>query len=468
MSNTALNNSNNLNRTVGTPVARCHFVTLGCAKNEVDTDRMRALLQDDGMAEADEVADSDVVIINTCSFLASATQEGVETTLALAEEASKGARKKPIIMCGCMPSRYGDDLKTELPEVAAFVRADEEDGIAKVVREVLQLPADGFSVANVTRTLRTVDGASAFVKISEGCDRFCAFCAIPYIRGRYASRGEDEILAEVRDLMAGGVREVVLIGQDTGIWGSDLDDPKKDLAWLLRQVAQVVRPYGGWIRVLYLQPEGMTDELVATIRDTPEVLPYIDIPIQHCDARVLRSMGRTGSREEFARLFDRLRTQIPGMVLRTTGMCGFPGETEDEANELFDFVQEQEFDYTSVFSYSQEEGTAAARMPNQVSEDEKLYRTQRLYDLAEELGFAATAKHVGERVRVIVDREEEAEDGATELVGHAWFQAPDSDGAVHIQGGSAKPGDIVTCDLVDSFCYELVGQMVEENSHEQQ
>ncbi|MGN0286787.1 MAG: 30S ribosomal protein S12 methylthiotransferase RimO [Atopobiaceae bacterium] len=462
-----MDNANNLHG-AASPVARCYFVTLGCAKNEVDTDRMRALLLDDGMAEASTVHDADAVILNTCSFLASATQEGVETTLELAEQAAEGARQRPIIMCGCMPSRYGDQLQSELPEVAAFVRADDEDNIASVVRRVLGLPQDGFSAATVARTHRTVSGASAFVKISEGCDRFCAFCAIPYIRGRYASRTADQILAEVSDLMRGGVREVVLIGQDTGIWGSDFDDPQQNLAWLLRQVAKVVAPYHGWIRVLYLQPEGMTDELVATIRDTPEVLPYIDIPIQHCDARVLHSMGRTGSRQEFQELFARLRREIPGMVLRTTGMCGFPGETEEEAQELYDFVQQEEFDYTSVFSYSQEEGTAAARMPDQVSEDEKLYRTQHLYDLAEELGFAATAKHVGERVRVIVDRVEDGEDGEPDVVGHAWFQAPDSDGAVHVKGGNPQPGDIVTCDLVDSFCYEMVGDLVkEENPNEQ-
>lgn len=450
----------------GSPVARFYFITLGCAKNEVDTDRMCALLENDGMQRVDDVDECDVALINTCSFLVSATQEGVETTLALAERASEGVRTKPIVMCGCMPSRYGADLEESMPEVSAFVKADEEDSIASVVRDVLGLPADGFAAATVARTLRTVTGASAFVKISEGCDRFCAFCAIPYIRGRYRSRKPEEILSEISDLMERGVREVVLIGQDTGIWGSDFSDGRLTLAWLMREVAKVVRPYHGWIRVLYLQPEGMTDELVTTIRDTPEVLPYIDIPIQHCNARVLKSMRRSGSREELSQLFARLRREIPGMVLRTTGMCGFPGETEEEADELYDFVQEEEFDYTSVFAYSAEEGTLGASMPNQVSEEEKLYRTQRLRDLAEELGFSATAKHVGERVPVIIDRIEDA-DGEPDVVGHTWFQAPDSDGAVHVRGGNASVGDIVTCDLVESNCYEMYGDIVrDEESHE--
>ena len=223
----------------------------------------------------------------------------------------------------------------------------------------------------------------------------------------------------------------------------------------------MVRDVHGWVRVLYLQPERMTDELIATIRDTPEVLPYIDIPIQHCSSRILREMGRSGSPEELHALFKRLRAEIPGMVLRTTGMAGFPGETDEEADELYEFLAAEEFDYTSVFAYSPEEGTAAAEMDNQVDEDVKLERTQRLIDLTEQLGFSATASHVGERVDVIIDGIEEGDDGA-EFIGHTWFQAPDSDGAVHISNGEAAVGDIVTVDLVDSFCYELVGEMVTE------
>ena len=434
---------------------RVLFVTLGCAKNEVDTDRMRALLLASGYTEAIVVDDADVIIINTCSFLASATSESVETTLELADMVASGVRKRPIVMCGCVPSRYGADLPGELPEVAAFVRADEEDGIVSVIDGVLGLET---GAANVPNALRTVEGASAYIKISDGCNRFCSFCAIPYIRGRYYSRPYDEIADEVRRLAEGGVREFVLIGQDTGIWGHDFEEPLT-LAWLLRKVAALVRDVDGGVRVLYLQPEGMTDELVATIRDTPEVLPYIDIPIQHCSERILKSMNRSGSADQLRGLFARLRSEIPGMVLRTTGMAGFPGETDEEADELYDFIAEQEFDYTSVFAFSPEDGTRAAKLPGQVDEDVKLERTQRLIDLTEQLGFSATAKHVGERVKVIIDGVEESDEGV-ELIGHAWFQAPDSDGAVHIQSGEASVGDIVTCDLVDSFCYELIGEIV--------
>jgi len=443
------------------PRARLLFVTLGCAKNEVDTDRMRARLLSAGFAEALDVDEADAVLVNTCSFLASATSESIEVTLELAEAAAEGVRARPIVMCGCVPSRYGTELVPELPEVQAFVPVDEEDGIVGVVERVLGLQESGACASAV---LRTVDGASAYVKISDGCDRYCSFCAIPYIRGRYASRSYEQIAAEVQALLQGGVREIVLIGQDTGVWGSDLGQGES-LATLLVRLGALAEPFDAWLRVLYLQPEGMTDELVAAIRDTPSVLPYIDIPIQHCSERVLRSMNRHGSPAEYAALFARLRKEIPGMVLRSTAMAGFPGETDEEADELYEFIRAQELDYCSVFAYSQEVGTRAARMAGQVSEEVKAERTQALVDLTEQLGFAATASHVGELADVIIDGLEEGPEGA-ELIGHAWFQAPDSDGAVHIAQGEAAVGDKVRVRLVDAFCYELVGEIVDAGERE--
>ena len=444
------------------PHASILYVTLGCAKNEVDTDRMRSLLNGAGYDEVFEADQADAVIINTCSFLASATSESIETTLGLAEEVAEGVRDTRIVMCGCVPSRYGADLPEELPEVAAFVRADEEDGIVSVMDGVLGIERD--VLPHVPSIKRTVEGAVAYVKISDGCDRFCSFCAIPYIRGRYHSRSAEDIIAEVRELVAGGVREIVLIGQDTGIWGADFTqgvEGPANLAQLMVAVSEAVRPANVWIRVLYLQPEGMTDELIAVIRDTPEVLPYIDIPVQHCNARILKAMHRSGSEEELTRLFAKLRTEIPGMVIRTTSLVGFPSETDEEAEQMLAFMDREGFDYTSVFPYSPEEGTRAAAMDGQVDEDVKLERTQAAMDLAESLGFAATAAHVGEVAEVIVDGVEETDEGL-ELIGHAWFQAPDSDGAVHLDATDAAVGDILQVRFTDSFCYELIGEVVEE------
>ena len=437
------------------------YVTLGCAKNEVDTDRMRSLLSAAGYGEVSDAEAADVVIINTCSFLASATSESIETTLQLAEEVSDGIRSVPIVMCGCVPSRYGNDLPGELPEVAAFVRTDEEDGIVAVIDEVTGTLRS--STAMLPSIKRTVEGTVAYLKISDGCDRFCSFCAIPYIRGRYHSRAAASILEEAKSLVAGGVRELVLIGQDTGIWGEDFDQEvagPRSLAELLVALAEAVRPEQVWIRVLYLQPEGMTDELISAIRDTPEVLPYIDIPVQHCCERVLSAMNRSGSEEELEALFARLRREIPNMVIRTTYLTAFPGETDEEADAMLSFMDRIGFDYTSVFPYSPEEGTRACEMPDQIDEVTKVERTQRAIDLAESLGFAATASQVGETSLVIVDGIEEGEDGP-ELIGHAWFQAPDSDGAVHLDITDATVGDVLNVRFVDSFCYELVGEVVE-------
>ena len=430
----------------------CYLVTVGCAKNEVDTDRMRALLLEAGFREVDNPVEADAIIVNTCSFLGIATQESVETTLELAEVARAEGHAK-LVMCGCVPSRYGAALGGELPEVDAFVASDEEDGIVSVVQGLLGISGDG--ARDAAGVLRTVEGASAYVKISDGCDRWCSFCAIPLIRGPYESREADEILAEVQSLMEGGVREVVLVGQDTGIWGTDLAGDH-DLAWLLTEVARVVRPYRGWVRVLYLQPEGMTEELIDVLANVEEVLPYIDIPVQHCVGHVLAEMGRSGSREELVRLFEDLRARIPGLVLRTTGLVGFPGETEDDFEELAEFIEEVGFDYTSVFAYSPEEGTRAEQLPNQVDEQDRQERAQQLQDVAERLGFASTSRHVGEVAEVIIDGVEEL-DGGIELVGHAWFQAPDCDGAVHIESGEAAVGDVVRCRFTDAFCYELIG-----------
>ncbi len=443
--------------------ARCLFVTLGCAKNEVDTDSMRSLLLAAGYEEARDVDEADVALVNTCSFLAEATSESIETTLQLADEVQHGVREVPIIMCGCVPSRYGFDVEKELPEVAAFVKVEEERNIVQVVSSVLRRNEVEPPVDKLV--LRTVEGSVSYVKISDGCDRFCTFCAIPYIRGRYHSRAAEDIVDEARALAEGGSREIVLIGQDTGVWGSDFTRPDT-LAALIRRVAQAVEPYGCWVRVLYLQPEGMTDELIDTLAHTKGVLPYIDIPIQHCSRSVLQRMGREGDAQSLRELFSRLRRDVPGIVLRTTAMAGFPGETEEEAQELLDFIEEVGFDYVSVFAYSAEEGTAAAELDGQVDDDTKTERTQRLMDTAERLGFAATARHIGQVVDVIVDGIEEGDYGE-ELIGHAWFQAPDCDGAVHLELDEACVGDIVQCQLQDSFCYELTGVPVGEGQRDE-
>ncbi len=433
------------------------FVTLGCAKNEVDSDRMRALIEaDPALSIVDDADDADVIIVNTCSFLMSAVEEGIELTLSLVAEKLEGGITCPVVMAGCIPSRYGDEIEREMPDVAAFVPCSREDEICSVLHDILGI---GEVTEQAPAFARTVQAAFAYVKISDGCDRFCSFCAIPYIRGRYYSRSEEVILSEVRHLLQGGVREIVLIGQDTGIWGRDLPGTPT-LASLLRKVAQEVRPYNGWVRVLYLQPEGLSDELVCTIRDTPEIVKYIDIPLQHSNAEVLKNMNRTGDTQEFLEMVARLRREVPGIALRTTALVAFPGETAEQFDELVDFIEKAEFDYCSVFAYSQEDGTEAAEMACQLDEDVKHEREQRMVDIAETYGFASASKHVGQVVRVLVDSSEEDQDGEVDMLGRAYFQAPDSDGVVHLGACDVAMGDFVDVLIDESVCYELFGHIV--------
>ncbi len=442
------------------PIRRVKMVTLGCAKNEVDTDRMRTLIEACPAFQVVEPDDeADVAIVNTCSFLVSAVQEGLDLTLELAGVDRADGTKMPVVMCGCIPSRYGEDLTRELTEVAAFVPVKEEDTIIEVLARVCGISSLDRNASRTPEVLRTVRSATAYLMISDGCSRFCSFCAIPYIRGAYRSREPQVILDEAKSLVKGGVREIVLIGQDTGVWGSDLPG-NLTLDWLMREVAKVLAPCHGWLRVLYLQPEGMTDELIATIRDVPEVVKYIDLPLQHCDAGVLARMSRTGDRESFERLIARLRREIPGMTIRTTAMAGFPGETDEEFDELCAFLEVNEFDYTSVFAYSQEEGTEAAGLPGQLDDQTKLERAQTLHDIADDSGFASAEARVGQVYRVLVDGTEADEDGNIELIGRAAFQAPDSDGVVHLGQADVAMGDFVDVRIDEAVCYELFGTIV--------
>lgn len=430
------------------------FITLGCAKNEVDTDRMRALVESSGLFGCvDNPDEADIVVVNTCSFLVSAVEEGIETTLELVADRVDTDAARPIVMTGCIPSRYDGEIRDEMPEVAAFVPVDQEDSIVAVLCRCLNMPVPKTDAPLVART---VQSPVAYVKISDGCDRFCSFCAIPYIRGRYYSRPQAVILDEVSYLVTNGVREIVLIGQDTGIWGRDLPGCPS-VAQLLRSVAQVMEPVSGLVRILYLQPEGLTDELIETIRDVPQIAKYIDIPLQHASSHVLQRMNRTGDRMSYLQTVRRLRAEIPGIALRTTAMVGFPGETDEEFEELVDFLNEAQFDYCAVFAYSREEGTAAADMHGQIPDDLKLQREQRVLDIAETYGFASVARRIGQIYRVLVDGMEDDGEGGFEYVGRAEFQAPDSDGVVHLGAQKLELGQFVDVCFDDAACYELFG-----------
>lgn len=442
------------------------FVTLGCAKNEVDTNRMRAQVLHASYPVVDETADADIVIVNSCSFLQVSTEEGITTTLEILDQSHELKRDVQIVLTGCIPSRYKlEELAEALPEVAAFVPSDDEDNIVSYLEDISGIKSK-LNEAGEQKFLRTVEAPFAYVKISEGCDRMCTFCAIPYIRGRYRSRNSLELFEEIQALLEGGVKELVLIGQDTGVWGQDFKegDPDfgKDLSDLMRELACLAQPYRAWIRVLYLQPEGLNDKLIQVMKDYEEVLPYFDIPIQHCSGTILKRMNRSGDASYLSDKLRYLRKELPGCILRTTVISGFPGESDEEAEDLCEFLRREAFDYAGVFMYSQEDGTVAARFDGQIPEELKLQRAQAVQDVIDEVGFAACAQHIGEVCEVLVDGVEELADGQFEYLGRAWFQAPDTDGVVHLPGITCCLGERIKVRFVDSYCYELVGVLADD------
>ena len=430
------------------------FVTLGCAKNEADTARMRARLAEAGFALIDDPARADAVVVNTCSFIQSATEESIEAVFDAAglPNVEAGA---PLVVAGCMPARYGDELADELVEARAFLPCSREDDVAAVMAEALgvELPLPG-ACAVCGPSDNAAGGPQtalpyAYVKISDGCDRFCSYCTIPFIRGRYRSFPLERVRAEVAAHAAAGVREVVLIAQDTGRWGEDFEEPST-LAELVSTLAEEFPDV--WLRVMYLQPEGVTDDYLEAVAAHGNVCPYFDIPLQHVDEGILRAMNRTGSRAEFEELIERILSRVPDATLRTTLIAGFPGETEELFEELVDFVEEGLFDYVGVFPYSREEGTRAARLDGQVDEDEKAERAQRLRDAADAASAPRVAARVGREMDVLVEGAEE--DG--QLYGRAMCQAPEVDGVTYLAAG--EPGEVVRVRIADTLLYEMEGE----------
>jgi ribosomal protein S12 methylthiotransferase len=420
------------------------FLTLGCPKNEVDTDTMRASVAAAGFAVVGDIDDADVVVVNTCAFIREATEESVSTVLAVVSEWVPAAPGRRVVVAGCMPSRYSSELTDAMSEVDAFVPVAEEADIVAVIERVAGVAAHE---PGPTAASRSVEGFSAYIKIADGCHRACAYCAIPSIRGPYRSRPLDEIVVEARELVAAGAREVVLIGQDITAYGRDLDDGHV-LADIVRRVAAVEGL--GWLRLMYLQPDGISDDLLAAMADNARVCHYLDMPLQHASASVLRSMRRRGDGVEYLELIGRIRAALPDAVLRTTLIAGFPGETRADVAEVERFVESARFDYVGVFAYSPEEGTEAASMPGQVSPRTRRARAQRLRDLSDVIGFERAASRVGQVVEVLIEGTDEDE-GFT--AGRWRGQAPEIDGLVIVDRGA--PGDMVLATVVDSVGYDL-------------
>lgn len=417
------------------------FLTLGCAKNESDSARMQEDLIRAGYSIVDINDPADVIVVNTCSFIRSAIEESLDAVFEIAGYDSVASGGTKLVVCGCMPSRFGDDLAEELTEADKFVTCSEEDNIVEIIDDIL-------GVSSVRDSVEVVfDYApSEYVKISDGCNRFCSFCTIPYIRGRYHSFSYDEIASDVKAKVESGTKEIVLIAQDSGIWGLDLK-PRENLASLLKRLAEAYPDT--WFRVMYLQPAGMTDELLDVMAAHDNICKYFDIPLQHCDSAILKSMNRSGSRAEYEQMVARIRQRIPGVALRTTLIVGYPGETEEQFEDLCDFVSEAEFDYVGIFAYSPEDGTPAAELPDQIDEDTKQARLQELRDIADPVSSSVVSQRIGASMDILVLGCEE--DG--QLYGRAQCQAPDVDGVTYLDNGTV--GEIHTVTISDTLLYEM-------------
>ena len=431
---------------VGDRPPRVAFVTLGCPKNEVDSDRMAASLS--GRFDlVTDIDDADMVVVNTCAFIREATEESIGVVLDVAGEWKAGAEGRSLVVTGCMPSRYRDDLSEAMPEVDVFVPVAEEGELARVLCRLAGLaegspaPAPG----------RLAPGPSAYLQVADGCHRACTYCIIPSIRGPYVSRPAREIVAEARALVAGGARELILIGQDISSWGHDLPDTPA-LADLVRTLSGVEGL--AWLRLMYVQPDEITPDLLAAMTASPVVCRYLDMPLQHASREVLRRMGRRGNAPEYLRLIGAIRDLVPGVTLRTTLISGFPGETREDSKKLLDFVRDARLDYAGVFPYSAEEGTPAAEMPDQVSNRTRIARAQRLRDTADAIGTERVADLVGRTLEVLVEGVDE--DGRT--FGRHRGQAPEIDGFVFLDRECAL-GDIVSAEMVDTLGYDLIGEV---------
>jgi ribosomal protein S12 methylthiotransferase len=434
------------------------FVSLGCPKNLVDSEVMLGLAERAGYTLTADAADADVLVVNTCSFIDSARQESVNAILEMASHKT-GGRCRRLVVTGCMAERYRDELGKEIPEIDAILGTNEVPQIVGAVEGAPRstaLPKRNYLYTDRTPRHLTTPSHYAYVKIAEGCNYRCAFCIIPRLRGHYRSRPADSIVREARALAARGVRELILVSQDTTYFGNDRGE-RDALGRLLRDLNTVDGLER--IRLLYLYPTTITAATLNAIAECDKVCKYVDLPLQHASDTVLRRMRRPGAREGYVRLIRRIRSAIPGVTLRTTFIVGFPGETDREFDELRRFVEAMAFDHVGVFIYSHEEGTPAGRLKDDVPRRVKLQRQRALMTLQKRMVSAANKRRVGERVRVLVDGP--SPEHPLVLRGRTAGQAPEIDSVVYLSEADpevCRPGVLVAAEVVEARGYDLVAR----------
>ena len=436
------------------------IISLGCAKNRVDAEMMMFQLNQAGFVLKQDPAMADAVIVNTCGFIESAKQESIDEILELAQLKKEG-KIKAIIVTGCLAERYNSEIMKELGEVDAVIGIGKNADIAEVVQKAL----DGEKVESFPdKMLLPMEGGRvqsteqhwAYLKIADGCDNCCTYCAIPLIRGGFRSRKMETIIEEAQRLVRNGVKEINVIAQDTTRYGLDLYGELK-LAELLKKLCRIDGLE--WIRILYCYPDRLTDELLDTIREEDKIVKYIDLPLQHCSGRVLRAMNRRGDKESLLTLVSHIREKIPGVILRTTMIAGFPGETDDDFEELSDFVAQARFERLGCFAYSQEEDTPAALMDGQIDEDVKNRRAGIITEQEALIMDAWCEEQIGKEIDVLVDGFDRYADCFT---GHSPFDAPEVDPCVFFTAPERKPrpGELVRVRVTDHIDCDLTGEML--------
>ena len=435
------------------------LVNLGCAKNQVDGEIMLAALQNAGYKIKDDAALADVAVVNTCGFINAAKQEAIDEILELARLKSEG-KIRAIVVTGCLAERYREEIRKEIPEADAVVGIGADGDIVSVVGKVLggekeESFPDKTALPLCGERLLLTPSWSAYLKIAEGCSNRCSYCAIPMIRGGYRSRTMESIEQEARVLAENGAKELILIAQDTTKYGADLYG-KLMLPELLRRLAKISGVK--WIRILYGYPETITDELLETIAQEEKVVKYIDLPLQHCSEQVLRSMRRGGSRAQLTDLIRKMRVAVPGLVLRTTLIAGYPGETEEQFDELCSFVREMRFERLGCFAYSQEEGTTAAGLPDQIDEEEKQRRAEAVMEIQMNIMQEQGERLTGKTLRVLTEGFDRYADC---WFGRSYMDAPDVDGKIYFRSAGKKPvpGHFVKVKITDCIDGDLTGEV---------
>lgn len=442
-------------------------VSLGCPKNLVDSETMLGLIHDENYKITNDPSEAEIIIVNTCGFIESAKEESINTILQMAEYKKSGSCKY-IIVTGCLSQRYAEELFNELPEADAIAGVEVYDEIGSIIKRVMN--GERFIMLERTKPdviytsketflprILTTPSYTAYLKIAEGCDNCCSYCAIPKIRGPYRSKPMEQVLKEAKALADNGVKELIVVAQDTTRYGEDLPGGKLLLADLLKELNKIESLK--WIRVMYCYPNNFTDELIETFASLDKVCKYVDLPLQHASNRLLASMNRYDTREEVETLLAKLRKRIPGIVIRTTFIVGFPGETDADFEELKEFVEQQRFENAGVFAYSQEEGTVAGAMPNQIPDEIKQERYHELMALQAQISEEIHKDTEGQTLEVLVEGIEE--DGSGLHYGRSYREAPDIDGLVFIENpGVIKPGCFVKVNILQGFTYESVGERI--------